>query len=250
MQLYWKCEECDETNAYPSVKICETCGTPMSAAAEQRVLREQKEEERRQAQIKKEQERRRREEERARQEAERKKQEALKAARQAEMERKRLAELEQKLKKKAAREAKFGSIYRKCSRFSSGMLRIFAVVAIILSVVLFVKNADRVKLEPAFERISNNIHSEYLAHTIVKENDSVQISPEDSDTNDGIEDFNEERSSRVLSKVGDRLSVTFEGVLSNIDNQFQYMKGTYTPGRNIVDLFEDIVEFLSEGVEK
>lgn len=250
MQLYWKCEECDETNAYPSVKICETCGTPMSAAAEQRVLREQKEEERRQAQIKKEQERRCREEERTRQEAERKKQEALKAARQAEMERKRLAKLEQKLKKKAAREAKFGSIYRKCSRFSSGMLRVFAVVAIILSVVLFIKNSDRVSFEPTFERISNNFHSEYLAHTIVKESDSVQISPEDFGMNVGIENFKEERSSRVFSKIGERLSVAVEGVLSNIDGQFQYMKGAYTPGRNIVDLFDDILEFLSEGVKK
>ena len=250
MQFYWKCEECDETNAYPSVKICETCGTPMSAAAEQRVLREQKEEERRQAKIKKEQERRRREEELARQEAERKKQEALKAARQAEMERKRRAKLELKLKKKAAREAKFGSIYRKCSRFSVGMLRAFAVVAIILCFVLFMKNSDRVSFESTFERISNNIHSEYLAHTIVKENDSVKISPENSGINDASENFKEERSSRVFCKIGERLPVAVEGALSNIDDQFQYMKGTYTLGRNIVDLFEDIVEFLSEGVEK
>lgn len=239
MQFYWKCEECDETNPYPSVKICETCGTPMSAAAEQRVLQEQREEERR-----------RREEERARKEAERKRQEALEAAWRAEMERKRLAELEQKLRKKAAREAKFGSVYRKFSSFSSVLIRAFAVIAVILGIVLFIQNADRVSFEPAFERISSNIHSEYLAHTIVKSSDSVYINPEDSDANDRQEYFEEDRSSRVLDKIGERLSVTFDGVLSNIDDQFQYMKDTYTPAGNIVALYEYFVEFLSEGVKK
>lgn len=95
MQFYWKCEECDETNAYPTVKFCETCGSPMTPAAEQLVLREQKEDAKRQAQIKKEKERKRLEEQRAKQEAERKRQEALRAAERAEKERKKREQLEQ-----------------------------------------------------------------------------------------------------------------------------------------------------------
>lgn len=236
MQLYWKCEECDETNAYPSVKVCETCGAPMSAAAEQRVLREQKEEERRQAQLKKEQERRRKEELRAKQEADRRRREAAMVARKAEEERQRLAELEQKLKKKAAREAKFGSFFRKASRFCTGVVRALAVIVIVLGLV-FIRKTDRVNFDYSLSHVSNNIQTEYMAHTIMKANNDNQL------------DY-EERFTRVLAKIGDQLSVTFDGVLSNVEEQFQYIQHTYTPWDNLVVLFEDIVEFLSEGVKK
>ena len=40
--MYWKCEECDEINPYPDARICETCGMPITPAAEQRALMEQK----------------------------------------------------------------------------------------------------------------------------------------------------------------------------------------------------------------
>lgn len=251
MQFYWKCEECDETNAYPSVKVCETCGSPMTPAAEQRVLREQKEEEKRQAQIKKEQERKRREAQRAKEEAERKRQEALKAAQQAEEERKRREQLERKLKQKEERERKFATVLRKCSSFSSGFMRTFAVLAVIVAVVLFIKNADDVNIGNSFNRISNNIHTEYIAHTIVEPNDELQIdvNAEDVPLDEDL-DVNEKRVSRVLNKVGIQFSSLFGGVSSNVENQLDYLKDTYKPAENISDLVEDIVEYISGGVDK
>lgn len=252
MQFYWKCEECDETNAYPSVKICETCGSPMTLAAEQRVLREQKEEEKRQAQIKKEQERKRREEQRAKQEAERKRQEALKAAQQAELERKRIAQLEQALKKREARETKFASILRKCTRFSSGFMRTVAVFAVVITVVLFIQNAENMNLNNSLHGISDNIHAEYLAHTIVKSADVSQGDVEIGEQTDqnGTSTENEERVSRVLNKVEIHISSAFTSVSKNIEDQITYLKNTYKPADNIAALVEDIVEFLSGGVDK
>ncbi len=251
MQLYWKCDECDETNPYPGVKVCETCGTPMSFAAEQCVLREQKEEEKRQAQIKKEQERKRREAQRAKQEAERKRQEDLRAAKQAEEERKRREKLERKLKQKEELEKKFATVLRKCSSFSSGFMRTFAVLAVIVTVVLLIKNADHVNLENSFDRISNNIHTEYLAHTIVEPNSDVEIddSVESDSLNEDL-DMSEKRVSRVFNKVGHQLSSLFEGVTSNVENQFGYLKDTFTPAENISALVGDIVEYISGGVNK
>lgn len=251
MQFYWKCEECDETNAYPSVKICETCGSPMTPAAEQRVLREQKEEEKRQAQIKKEQERKRREALRAQQEAERKRQEALKAAQQAEEERKRREQLERALKQKEEREKKFASVLRKCTSFSSGFMRTFAVIAVVVTVVLLIKNADNVNLGKSFDRISSNIHTEYLAHTIVEPNNSTHDNVDvEADSSDEEFDVSEKRVSRVFNKVGIQFSSLFEGVSSNIENQFGYLKDTFKPGENISALVEDIVEYISGGVDK
>lgn len=251
MQFYWKCEECDETNAYPSVKVCETCGSPMTPAAEQRVLREQKEEEKRQAQIKKEQERKRREAQRAKEEAERKRQEALKAAQQAEEERKRREQLERKLKQKEERERKFATVLRKCSSFSSGFMRTFAVLTVIVAVVLFIKNADDVNIGNSFNRISNNIRTEYIAHTIVEPNYELQVDviAEDVPLDEDL-DVNEKRVSRVLNKVGIQLSSLFGGVSSNIENQLDYLKDTYKPAENISALVEDIVEYISGGVDK
>lgn len=251
MQFYWKCEECDETNAYPSVKVCETCGSPMSPAAEQHVFREQKEEEKRQAQIKKEQERKRREAQRAEQEAERKRQKALMAAQQAEEERKRRKKLEIALLQKEKRKKKFASVLRKCSSFSSGLMRTFAVSAIIVSVVLFVKNSDNINLRNSFDRISNNIHTEYIAHTIFEPNTEMQgnVNIEADSSNDEL-NIIEKRASRVLNKVVIQFSSLFEGVSSNIENQFSYLKDTFKPAENISTLVEDIVEYISGGVDK
>lgn len=237
MQFYWKCKECDETNAYPSVKVCETCGSPMTPAAEQRVLCEQKEEEKRQAQIKKEQERKR--------------QEALRAAQQAEKERKRREELERKLKQKEEREKKFATVLQKCSNFSSGFIRMFAVLAVIVTVVLLIRNADHVSLENSFNRISSNIHTEYLAHTIAEPNSDVKV--DDSIKSESLNedlDMSEKRISRVFNKVGLQLSSLFEGVTSNIENQFGYLRDTFTPAENISALVEDIVEYISGDVDK
>lgn len=251
MQFYWKCEECDETNAYPTVKFCETCGSPMTPAAEQLVLREQKEEAKRQAQIKKEKEQKRIEEQRAKQKAERKRQEALRAAERAEQERKKREQLEQALKRKEARETKFASILRKCTRFSSGFMRTFAVIVVIATIVLFIQNAERVNIGRAFQGVSDNIHSEYIAHTIVKEESSLQEKPEDSDIPQQSTDSNdEERTSRVLNKITTQVPLAFNQVFSNIGNQVDYLKSTYKPAQNISEIVEDIVEFFSGGVKE
>lgn len=39
MQYYWKCAECDESNRYPEMSFCESCGAPITKAEQQRVLR-------------------------------------------------------------------------------------------------------------------------------------------------------------------------------------------------------------------
>lgn len=39
MQYYWKCAECDESNRYPEMSFCESCGAPITNAEQQRVLR-------------------------------------------------------------------------------------------------------------------------------------------------------------------------------------------------------------------
>ena len=250
MQFYWKCDECDETNPYPSVKVCETCGTPMSFAAEQRVLREKKEEEKRQTHIKKEQERKRREEQRVKQEAERKKQEALRAAQQAEHDRKKREKLEQALNKRPERETKLGSTVRKCAIFSSRFMRTFAVLAVVFTVFLFIKNADNVNLDNSFNEVSDNIYNEYLAHTVVV-NDSLQIDTEENvDVTELKTDKSDKRESRILNKLDAQLSIAFSGVSSNIEHQVSYLKNAYNPVDNIFNLFEDIVEFLSGGVKK
>lgn len=252
MQFYWKCEECDETNPYPNVKVCETCGSPMTPVAEQRVLREQKEEERRQAKIRKEQERKRREEQRARQEAERKRQEALRAAQQAEQERKRREQLEQTLKRREAKEARFASILRKCTRLSSGFMKTFAVLAVVVTVVLFIQNDDSVKLDNSLQGISDNIHSEYLAHTVVKTDNLFQENADETGDSDQVVklDESEEKVPHVLSKVAAQVSSTFSSVSSNIEEQLDYLKNTYKPAENISVLVADIVEFLSGGVKE
>lgn len=250
MQFYWKCEECDEINEYPNVKICETCGSPMTPAAEQRVLHEIKEEEKRQVQIKKKEERRRREAERAKQEAERKRQEALKIAQQAEEERKRIKQREKKLKQKEAKEKKLAFVLRKCANFSSGFMRTLAVLAVGLTVLIFIQNADDINFDNAFKRVSDNFHTEYLAHTVIKSNNTVQETENDDGSEPSNEDLDvdKERNSRVQSKVGLQFSLIFEGVSSNIEKQFYYLKETFNPIANISALIEDIVEYISGGV--
>lgn len=47
MQIYWKCEECDECNPYPGRGVCESCGARMTAAAERAALLQREEEKRR-----------------------------------------------------------------------------------------------------------------------------------------------------------------------------------------------------------
>lgn len=47
MQVYWKCDECDECNPYPGRGVCESCGARMTPAAERAALLRQEEEKRR-----------------------------------------------------------------------------------------------------------------------------------------------------------------------------------------------------------
>lgn len=205
MQFYWKCEECDETNAYPDVKECETCGAPMTAAAEKRVLLEQKEEERRQAQIKK----------------------------------------AERLKKKEAREAKFALLFRKCTRFSSVLMRTLAIISVIFTVVLFVQNADKVDFDDSISVVSDNIHHEYLVHKI----DGVNgISLEIADKSDQLA-FLHKSFLQIVNNVKSSISSSANTATTNIQTQFKFLKSSYEPTKKVATLIEDLVEFILGKVE-
>lgn len=248
MQYYWKCEECDETNAYPDVKVCETCGAPMTPAAEQRVLREQREEAKRQAQLKKELERKRLEEQRARQEAERKRQERLKAAKQAEKERKKREQLEITLKKREEREQKIATALRKSLRLSSKLIRVAAALAVVATVVFFITNADNVDFRKSANTVSSNIHTEYLAHTVVKPSDMLgKNEEEDIESEKSNAELAEKHVSKAWDKATTQFSVTFDRMSNNIKKQANYLGKTFRPGDNIEKLFENISERISGG---
>lgn len=248
MQYYWKCEECDETNAYPDVKVCETCGAPMTPAAEQRVLREQREEAKRQAQLKKELERKRLEEQRARQEAERKRQERIKAAKQAEKERKKREQLAIALKKREEREQKVATALRKSLRLSGKFIRVAAALAVVATIVFFITNADNVDFSKSANTVSSNIHTEYLAHIVVKpsdmlgKNEEEDIEPEKSNA-----ELDEKHVSRAWDKAATQFSVTFDRMSNNTKKQANYLIKTFRPGDNIEKLFENISERISGG---
>lgn len=55
-RYYWRCEECDETNSYPEVTECESCGAPIPEAELQRIQKEIKAEEERKEQQRRERE--------------------------------------------------------------------------------------------------------------------------------------------------------------------------------------------------
>lgn len=239
MQFYWKCEECDETNPYPNVKVCETCGSPMTPAAEQRVLREQKEEEKRLVQLKKEQELRRIQLEREKQELERKRQEAIKLA-------KKVQKIERRLKRREVLEKKLSKMLRFVSKFLSIFMRASAGLAVVVAVVVYVNNSDNLNMEKSFGIISENVQTEYLAHTIVVSDDDAQNSmnvEEDSDAT-------QKRVPREVNKVETQLSSLFEGVSSNIEDRYDYLYDTYDPAKNISALVEDIVEYVSGGADR
>lgn len=248
MQYYWKCEECDETNAYPDVKVCETCGAPMTPAAEQRVLREQREKAKRQAQLKKELERQRLEEQRARQEAERKRQERLKAAKQAEKERKKREQLEIALKKREEREQKAATALRKSLRFSGKLIRVAAALAVVATIVFFITNADNVDFSKSANTVSSNIHTEYLAHIVVKPSDMLgKNEEEDIESEKSNTELNEKHVSRAWDKAATQFSVTFDRMSNNTKKQANYLIKTFRPGDNIEKLFENISERISGG---
>ena len=253
MQFYWKCEECDETNPYPNVKICETCGAPMSAVAEQAVLREQREEALRLERLQQELQRKRREEERARLEAERKKREARIAAQRAEAERLRLAARKERLRKQEEAAKKFGSFYLKSAKFLVGLLRSTAVLVIIVSVLLGIKYTERITFKPAFERIFNNIRSEYLIHTVAQPIDQAPDPLREEAAPDGAASSLPEgedpapdegaaakvkRKARGLHKLDEQLCIVAEGIIEKVSNRFRELKDTYTPVSNTVDLIK------------
>ena len=134
MQLYWKCEVCDESNAYPNVKVCETCGTEMSAEAEARVLRE-----------KDELERKARELELAREAEERRRQAE-------ERERLRRERLAAKLKALEAREKKLVSFLKGMTAFFNIAFKVLAAAAVVVAIVIFVSNGDDVDFKNSLKR--------------------------------------------------------------------------------------------------
>lgn len=249
MQLYWKCEECDESNAYPQVKICETCGAPMTPAAEQRVLREQKEAERRQAQIKQEQERRLREAQRAKLEAEKKRQEALKAAKQAEEERKRIERLKKAMLQKEAREEKIVFVLRKCSRVACGIIRTFAALAVVVSVALFFQNMDNMNLERSLNGLSNRLYAEYLAHTIVDPDEDFQDGGAAEETSGEELDVAEKRVSRVMNKVRIQFTSLLDVTSSNIRNRFDNIKSILSTDEDTSAQLDGATEYVTGDVE-
>lgn len=252
MQLYWKCEECDETNLYPNVTVCETCGSPMTLAAEQRVLQEQKDEEKRQVQCRKEKERQRKKNLKAEKKEERQRKKVLKAIQQRENERKRVTQFEHILERREKSEKKFSNILRKCIHVLSKGLIYFAILSVIITVVLLFHNSANVNIYNSLQGVLKNIQVEYFAHTIVDEGRTEQEDNVRKNNNAQVSFMgqSERRVSRVVNKIENQLPIPFMGVFLNIEEQIEYLKITYKPANNLVVLFEDIVEFLSGGVEK
>ena len=262
MRHYWICDDCASENLYPDIKICETCGMEMTQAAEQRVLKDIKEEERRQEQLKKEQERRRKEELRKKREAEMKRRQEQLAAQQAEREKRRIAELERILRKKKEREQKIGNFIRKTTNFSRLAIKTSLIAMIIISAVILFKNFEKINFEEAFSNISQNVQTEYYAHTVV--NNSVEEHPEGTETSsaqsesaqgasgetvDGTESEipNETRTLRSVKKVSDSFGPITSNVSSKIKNQSAYITSTFHPIDNTAKLISDIVEYISGG---
>lgn len=216
MQFFWKCEECDETNLYPDVKVCGTCGTPMSPDAEARVLKEIKEEEKRQEQIRLEEERRQREAERRRKEEEKRRREE---ARRQQVE---------------AREAKISGVYRRLTRILGICIMALAGLALVFTVVLFVRNADRVQFDGVGRNFKENVLTEYFAHT------TPSAVPWEDPPYTG-------RTSRVIEHVRSEIPPAFKNVLSNVKEGVSSLKEAYTPMENISDLIDWIMEILSGG---
>lgn len=237
MQFYWKCEECDETNLYPDVKVCETCGSPMTPAAEQRVLREQKEEEKRLVRLKKEQELKRIQLEREKQELERKRLEAIKTA-------KKVEKIERRLKKRDYLEKKLSKIMRVVSKVLCISVRVSAGLAVVATVAVFINNSGNVNIMNSVDSISDNVQTEYLAHTIVETADDESVDRDEVNT------VGEKRVLRVKNKVGSQLSSIYKGVSSNVEDCYDCLYHSYDPGANISALVEDIVEYMSGGVDR
>lgn len=262
MRHYWICEDCASENLYPDIRICETCGMEMTQAAEQRVLKDIKEEERRREQLKKEQERCRKEELRKKREAEIKRHQEQLAAQQAEREKRKIAELERILRKKKEREQKFGNFIRKTTNYSRFAIKTSLIVVIIISTVILFKNFKKINFEEAFLNISQNAQTEYYAHTVV--DNSINEQPEVTETSSAqsentqgasteavygteTEMSKETRILRSIKKFSDSFGPITSDVSSKIKNQSAYITSTFHPIDNTAKLISDIVEYISGG---
>jgi len=234
----------------------------MTQAAEQRVLKDIKEEERRQEQLKKEQERRRKEELRRKREAEMKRRQEQLAAQQAEREKRRIEELERILRKKKEREQKFGNFIRKTANFSRIAIKTSLIAMIIISVVILFKNSDKINFEEAFLNISQNVQNEYYSHTVVEnpveeqlegaESSSTQSESAQSASTETVDETEsgtpkETRMLRSIKKVSDSFGPVTSNVSSKIKNQSSYITSTFHPIDNTAKLISDIVEYISGG---
>lgn len=138
MQVYWKCEECDECNPYPGRGVCESCGARMTAAAERAALLQREEEKRRleKKRQRAEEERRKAEEEKRKAEEERRKAEDRRS-KEAPKPGKETGEEETPSVEpvwKKVRHTGFPKVFR---RLCIGMLLLFALLWIIMVFVRF-----------------------------------------------------------------------------------------------------------------
>lgn len=136
MQIYWKCEECDEVNAYPQVTVCETCLAPITDRARRKAVAEGKAEELRIKTLAEEEERKRKE--------------------------KYLAEIEAEKAKQIAGIKKCLNFIRKC--LSIAMISAVALATVIIAFVM-TENIKAVDFDNELSNISTNIVTEYNAHT-------------------------------------------------------------------------------------
>ena len=250
MQGFWVCENCGDENGYPEDTVCGTCGEKRTPAAEQKAIDAIKKEEERLERERKEEERKRREEERALREAERKRQEEIKAAKRAEMERKRLAALQASRLKAEAREKKIADVSRGSSKFLTAVIRIAAVVLLVFSVVIFIRNNDDVKFKDSWNTIAENVQTEYYAHTVSKGNSSSVNYGNVTAYNGEASADGGERASRVAKKIGDQFSYVFREAASNVENEFTYLKDRFDPVGGFNRMIDTVVQFVSGGNEK
>lgn len=155
--LYWKCKECDESNPYPFVRFCETCGAEIPASSDQKLSSEMR--------------RREKIEEERRQKA---------------LEEIRITLLEKKREIRKNREKKIFSRFGLISKYSSRALMIITLLTIAVTGALCYKNEIKINFSDYLNDITNKVSYTFESgRQISKNNDRKLILPID-DTKEKI----------------------------------------------------------------
>ncbi len=211
MQMYWKCEECDETNPYPQKRICVSCGSPMSEQAKQKAIQNKKDEEALAEQkYKMEQLRKKREGEISKQDA---KNDGARAGSSSKYT-KSIEERERIRKKKEKNEIKFSKIYIMTAQVASIVMRSLIFVAVILAVVVCAFNWDNTDFIKVQDEFKEKVVNSYIALTYQTEEGEDLLAPR---------------------------------FIDNLSRELETMLDHYNPIDNVFGLAEETAKFISGG---